>query len=192
PKGPWITGRAVDPYGNAVKNAWITVSPWSQMAQTLAFEQMGMASSSSEAPRNSVATDAEGRFKIHRRKNLGAEIAVTARGIGFLVTRDRRVMTTGDREDVELEDLVLDPGVVLRGSVVNHLGEPVAGARVKRGKGTEGPLAVAAEVLEEMGMSGGGGVETDADGVFELPYEEAGLYTLTASHEEYPSVSASG
>lgn len=86
------------------------------------------------------------------------------------------VSTTGDPAVVQEHVVTLQPGVAVRGRVVDEAGKPIAGARV---------LAVLASEPFPVFDPRRDAVLTDAKGKFELPALAAGSYRFSASAPGY-------
>lgn len=187
-KGPFLKGRIVDAYGNPIEGAYVQVASWQAAAQGMMLAGMtGSSGAPSERSRDAVKTDADGRFSAFRKDKLGLDVSISIGARGFLPSKERELL--GDEGTIELGDYSLEPGVVIRGTVINEVGQPVEGARVKRTDGEGGGMfEFAGAMLDEFGMGAfAGGIATDESGVFELPYEEPGSFELTVVHEEYPN-----
>lgn len=133
----------------------------------------------------SVSTSAaDGTFQLPPVKR-GVDQEVVVRLAGYTVLK---VPADGD----DLGDLVLEPGVVVRGTVLDFHGDPVADARVVRTNAEDSPqmAAVFLDASHDTAVGdrlfGDHGTRTDDQGRFELPYEAAGELELTVSHEEHP------
>lgn len=104
------------------------------------------------------------------------------------VERDEVEADTEDETDDAADDPVDDgPRFVARGRVVDSAGCGVAGARVQH-RSTGGGAPDVAKMLGLGGLLERGGVETDAEGRFEvaLDLEEPGSFELVANHREHP------
>ena len=170
--GPY-RGRILDATGRPLAGVPIELMPWEQ-ANTLQMRGFGN-------PRRLVleATSGEdGRFVVEDSKPLGLTIGMKADARGFLSAPIKHVFEADGSTD--LGDVTLDPGVVLEGTVLDDLGRPVEGARVRRIE-REGDQMV--ETMDRIGFSSVLGLETtDTDGRFRLEHEPAGAVVLLAEH----------
>lgn len=114
--GGTITGKVVDIAGKPI--AGVTI------------ENYG----SSSINQNTTHSDADGRFTIPRLYVYVANrVLLIVRAKGF--TPRQIDLTDNDRDGAERLQIVLEPGHRIRGRVVNHAGQPIAGCRVSFAEG---------------------------------------------------------
>jgi len=134
--------------------------------------------------RSEAKTDAQGRFELSGLRPGQQRVEVRAPRFATLQTRDIRAV---EGAETDVGTLVLEPGGVLAGVVVDRRGAPVGGARVL-------------QVLDSLGgglmiVGGAPGVElarSGADGSFRLDTLAAGPFRLRVTHELHPDQAASG
>jgi protocatechuate 3,4-dioxygenase beta subunit len=141
------------------------------------------------ADRVTVATDAEGRFRVVAKGTTRA-VGLRVLGRGFAIL-DRSVQRPKE-QDVDLGDLQLQAAGIVSGRVLTPNGAPVVGARVGRVQDWESRMPMGMEFdIPELGevetLRGGEAVLTDESGNFELAHLSPGDVTLRARHPEHPS-----
>jgi protocatechuate 3,4-dioxygenase beta subunit len=166
--GQTVVGRVVDPDGKPVAAADVSL----RRVQRSPGMGHGLTSG---GPGPSAATGADGRFRFHRVETGEYDLQVTRRGFA---AGDRGALTVlAQKSDVDLGDVVLEPGVVLEGRVVGPKGVPVAGAEVWPWPDTT-PFE-RSPVWHEP-------VTTDAEGAFRLADLRRGeRVQLSVSHPAY-------
>ncbi len=185
--GPFLKGRILDAFNNPIEGALVEFSSWQASAQGMMLAGMGGGNGApKESSKNTVKTDAEGRFSAYRDPKFGLDVSISIGARGFLVEKERELL--GDDGTLELGDYHLKPGAIIAGIVVNQDNEPVEGAKIRRTDKKEGGmLEIGGMFLEEFGMGGlTGGNLTDEAGRFELPHEQPGEFMLTIKHDDYP------
>ncbi len=205
---PALVGRIVGPDGRAIAGAKVFAAPGMSFANAsgqLDFDtfdvadfdeieggdmtQMMSTLRQQLAERVEVATDPEGRFRIHPRgTSRGVGLRVLARGHVIL---DRRVSRPGE-QDVDVGTLSLQLGAVVTGRVLDPAGNAIVGARVSRIQEAEARMMGGLDIdMPEMGeveaMRGGEVGTTDAAGKFELLHLAAGDFSLRARHPDHPT-----
>lgn len=132
----------------------------------------------------SAVSDAKGAFRIE--ESVGSDAhEVIVRLPGYQVLHH----PAGGKD---LGDLVLDPGMVVAGTVLDFHGNPVAEALVVRSIPGERTLLSASLLSARLDsraasfLVGDHGVRTDDQGRFELAYEAPGEIQLTVAHPEHP------
>ncbi len=132
----------------------------------------------------SAVSDAKGRFRIAEATGSGAH-EVIVRLAGYQVLHHPAA-------GQDLGDLVLDPGMIIGGTVLDFHGNPVADALVVREIPGERSLLSAALLSSRLDsraaslMAGDHGALTDDKGRFELAHESPGEVKLTVAHPEHP------
>lgn len=122
-----ITGRAVND-GRGVVGATVTAVPYESPYAAALRQTRGEPDPS---PIAVAATGTEGRFKLEIPRNSPAFVVRVAFG-GLASRTVEGVFEGGDSE--ELAEISLPPGETVSGRVVDQLGKPVAGARVRMGR----------------------------------------------------------
>jgi len=126
--------------------------------------------------RSETRTDGLGAFRVVRSASSHGRLAVRARGF---VPYEVLVPLTSDLA-LDLGDIVLRTGIVLRGRVLDVARVPVAGARVRRLESDAIPSAV-------LGSSDGDAVViTDADGGFVIADLAPGSWSLLVKAVDHP------
>lgn len=125
---PVLVGRVLDDQGRPVAGARVLAST-GQAWMLVPLRVDGPAFERTTAPRLfETSTDARGRFAFGDAMQPGGlRIAVSAPGKRPLYDDD---LTLSARRPHDLGDLVVEPGIVLAGRVVDVRGEPVPGALV--------------------------------------------------------------
>ena len=117
-----LRGRIVDDRGQPV--AGVKVSPSRTLYGNIVFEYCGC-----YLPAETPVTNAEGRFVIPN-LNPGCEVAVSVNRPGSAGATSPRVTLVAGK-DTEFGDIVLAPSQrILKGTVVDLKGRPIAGAKV--------------------------------------------------------------
>jgi len=184
PSGPKLRGRVVDPSGFPITGAQVLVS-----SETI---ERNMRMFAAKAAATEAETWANGAFEVARGALTGSGAHVVVRARGYLVLIEDR---TPDREmgDAELGTFVLEPGVVLAGTVVDAEGRPVPDVSVRRTTvEAEGMLEGVMAFADAFDETGAGRTKTDESGGFELPNEPPGEYVLVATHDSYPKARLEG
>ncbi|MCH2107206.1 MAG: carboxypeptidase-like regulatory domain-containing protein, partial [Planctomycetes bacterium] len=164
-----IRGRVVDPSGSPVEGAMVSVQ--------LGFEGGAFAFSSGE--RGWVETDADGQFEAER--VVFDQLSVEVRATGYAKLKETVPFRGEDLGTFELE-----PGVIVRGVVVDAQGLPVEDAGVSF-RESRSELAV-------MMMSGLDDPDSRsaADGSFELDTGLVGPWEIEARHKMHPAGTLEG
>lgn len=184
PTGPKLRGRVVDPSGFPIAGAQVLVSSETIERNVRLF--------AAKAAATEAETWANGTFELVRGALTGSGAHVVVRARGYLVLVEDR---TPDREkgDAELGTFVLEPGVVLAGTVVDAEGRPVPDVSVRRTTvEAEGMLEGVMAFADAFDETGAGRTKTDESGSFELPNEPPGEYVLVATHDSYPKARLEG
>ena len=129
-----------------------------------------------EVPVARSVTDAEGRFRIELQHAGNVRFGVRAPGFAS----SERTIPQGDAVATDLGDVVLTPGIVLRGRVVDSAHAPVAGARVTRLDVDARPAIVLGSADAEASAV------TDADGAFALADLAPGAWSLLVAADGHP------
>ncbi len=191
---PRVSGRVTDPYGNPVAGALVSIEKWVESSPITAFMGGKDDDDVETDPERLARTDSRGRFAIRRHARDGNDPDLVVRGRGFQVLRARHKLV-GDAVDSRAEDLVLEPGLLVSGIVLDPHGQPVEGAYVRRSNDTTNPLAGIVNVFAEQGgvtVTSKKGLRTGPDGTFEFPYEAPGAYAFEAEHEDHPLAKLEG
>ena len=169
---PTLTGLVVDPYGAPVAGARVTLAGSGRLAlDFVPTAAMGRSNRWTET------TDEEGRFSA--RGPSPGTLRVGVRAPTYAPHSGEVVLPEVD--GYELDPIVLQPGAILEGLVVDHVGLPVAGAELfsapedrfvfGRFRGfTQTPLAT-----------------TDAQGFFRVDELALGAWRLRVETEDHPT-----
>jgi len=173
-----VSGRVVDTSGRPVANATVYAAAGNAFDE-LALDEIEPGDMWFQ--RVDAKTDAQGRFALDPRIQAQVRFAVRASGFAPL-DADRTISSAAP----DVGDLVLQPGVVLEGRVVDHGGRPVANAELRRRRTGASPLLM-------MGGRGGAVVaKSDATGTFRADTLPVGPWTLRVSSELAPDKEESG
>jgi protocatechuate 3,4-dioxygenase beta subunit len=121
--GQTVVGRVVDPEGLPVAAAEVT---FRRVQRPPGMSGHGFTGG---GPGTSAATGADGRFRFQRLEAGEYDLQVTRQG--FVATGRDNLAVSAETREVDLGDVVLEPGVVLAGRVVGPKGAPVAEAEVQ-------------------------------------------------------------
>lgn len=184
PKGPKLRGRVVDPNGFPITGAEVSVSSESLDRNMNLF--------GAKAPATETQTRANGSFEVVRGKLTERGVRVVVKARGYLALAESRTPDVS-KGDTEVGTFVLEPGVILAGTVLDADGNPVPEVKLRRttveNEGMFEGMMAFADALDE---TGSGRTETDEKGRFELPYEPTGDYVLVAKHDSYPTARTEG
>ena len=159
-----VSGRVVDPRGEPIAGASVEARA----------EGLGGSGGGGMSSLNRSRTDADGGFELRAVEPGLVTVAASATGFQEAQLSGLEAAAGGELRDVEL---VLRPGAMVRGTVLDAGGEPVAGARVWiSATGEERPEAYAT---------------TDGDGRFEITGVRPGRRTVTASDDRGRQVAKS-
>lgn len=190
PDTPVLVGRVFDGNGRPIEGAQVTIERWTEssgFSVRVGGRSVGAMGRAASPGEEGVRTDARGRFTQERESKLGSEVAVEIRARGFLVLRERVELPEEIEDTFQIKDLFLQPGVVLAGRVVDPNGDPVAEARIRRATVSDDISDAMLTAFGDFGLGAAmGEVESDQDGQFELPHEEAGSFWLAIRHEAHP------
>lgn len=178
-KAQRVSGRVLDEGGKPVAGATVYAAAGGGFDE-MALDEVDPA----EAfwfQRAETKTDAQGRFALDPKINARVRIAVRAGGFAPL-DLERTISET--KPDVG--DLVVQAGVVLEGRVIDHLGQPVAGAELRRRRPNSGPMAMFA------GRGGAVAAKSDANGNFRIDTIAVGAWNLRVTSEIAPDKDESG
>ena len=151
--GQTVVGRVMDPEGLPVAAAEVTfrrVQRLPGMHGGYGFTRGG--------PGATATTGADGRFRFQRLEAGEYDLQVTRQG--FVAAARDNLAVSAETTEIDLGDVVLEPGVVLAGRVVGPKGAPVAEAQVQISRSDE-PMFKRWSTWHEP-------VLTDADGAFRL------------------------
>lgn len=135
-------------------------------------------------------TDGRGRFAVPDLAAGRYDLEVRAEGYSPLVTRGIEV-PEGD-DDVDLGTVVLAPGLVVHGRVVDAAGMPVAGAGVRVGDQDRQRPGMPPQILRMILLSEPVKTTTDAQGVFTVSGLKEGLLNLLVTHDGFVAAPVSG
>jgi uncharacterized GH25 family protein len=178
-KGFALEGRVVTPTGRSIAGATVYASA-SQGLMEIALDEMDP----KETPwlrRVDTRTDGDGRFRLRVEAQGSLRFAVRASGFA---PHDAELAISGEEKDVG--DVVLEPGVVLSGRVVDSAGRPVTAAEIHRRRDTGGGIVL---------LSGAPGAllaKTDEQGRFKVDELASGAWKLAISSEDHPDKIESG
>ncbi len=174
-----VSGRVVDMAGQPVANATVYAAAGDGDFDGPALDEIEP--DDTWFRRADTKTDAQGRFALDPRIEAQVRLAVRAPGFAPLDLERTISATTPD-----VGDLVLLPGVVLEGRVVDHAGRPVAGAELRRRRTGASPFAF-------FGGQGGAVVaKSDSAGAFRADTMPVGPWTLRVTSEIAPDKDESG
>ncbi len=131
-----------------------------------------------------ATTDAEGRFALNGVAPGTQRIALRKSGFAPFDKADLAVPAA----DHDLGDLAMSLGVIVEGRVVDHIGRPVAGARISRSSGSTGGMIDLTEAQGAEALA----ATSAADGSFSIDQLAAGPFHLRVASDEHPSLTASG
>lgn len=132
--------------------------------------------------------DAEGRYELEDHGWKTARVVVRAPGFAPHRGELRRPARGEDYPEV-----VLAPGVILEGRVVDHFGRPVEGAFVEALPPKRTGLVVEfRSASDEADAEAGFVARTDVSGAFHLDQVEPGPYRVRARHPDAPPAEVSG
>lgn len=179
-----LTGVVMSSAGAPIEGALVRASPSGGGFEFELPLELGDEDGRAAGRRREAKTDAQGRFELSAVLPGQQRVEVRAARFATLQTRDVRAVE-GAATDVGT--LVLEPGGVLTGVVVDRRGAPVADARVL-------------QLLESFGsglviVGGAPGVElarSGADGSFRIDTLAAGPFRLRVTHEAHPDQTTSG
>ncbi|HPF12760.1 MAG: carboxypeptidase regulatory-like domain-containing protein [Planctomycetes bacterium] len=185
PDAKFYRGVVIDPYGAPVVGAKLKLGS-SKIEDRFRLK----ATLSNKKPFVYVDTQRDGTFEVPISEPYGLDISFLVEQRGYQRLQGKRTL-----EGLHVSDLgtfVLEFGTVVYGRVIDETGGPVRDAEVYRvARGLSQEEATKA-VMADMGiLTREGAVKTDADGRFELPYEEPGAITLVVEHESYLPTSVS-
>ncbi|QDU68317.1 carboxypeptidase-like regulatory domain-containing protein [Engelhardtia mirabilis] len=173
PTGPLYRGRVLDPSGQGVPEALVRLK--SQEAGR-ASGMLGVLGNII-TPSKSAVTDSMGRYEIESPGGSTVDVEVEADGYAPFERSDIELPVT---TSVPFEDLVLEPGTILWGTVTDDIGSPIAGAELQ---------LVDPEQGFNFNFGPGGSVAdtvTDENGGFELAQLEVGAWGIRIEAEGYP------
>ncbi|MEM7517768.1 MAG: carboxypeptidase-like regulatory domain-containing protein, partial [Planctomycetota bacterium] len=134
--------------------------------------------------RKNTSTDEDGRFQIESPSGAAAQIAV--RASGFAPLDDKRSLRS--MESTDLGTIQLEEGVILAGRVLDEVGQPVAGVRL-RAQATDGAEGL---ITVFSGEAGRLLTETDEGGNFRVDKLRTGPFLIRFLHDEFPTQSLEG
>jgi len=147
-----VSGRVLDPGGNAVRGAKVVWEAYRTDEETLVDETKGFA----PAPLGETATDAEGRFRVTLDKP-GVEVAI--RVLPGALPGALLPGPYDSSEDVDVDDVELPGAERVSGRVTDEAGKPVSGAKVRVRSGS---------LFEEEDVVSYAEATTGADGAFSI------------------------
>lgn len=168
--GPWLKGFVRDVNGYGIADAEVEVRSEGGAATLLNFAGSPFIETATTGP--------DGSFKVTRNGLLGSDLRVKVEAYGYLVERIETTPST-EKGDADLGEIIVEPGVVIAGLVVDADGDPVEGALVNADKAGNGRNFRWGNQQR--------GEKTDAEGRFELAHQTPGIYDVRASHENFPN-----
>ncbi|MDZ4773152.1 MAG: carboxypeptidase-like regulatory domain-containing protein [Planctomycetota bacterium] len=159
------TGRVVDAQHEPVPTARVLVAPEGR-TQGTPLENLDP-SRIAWAQRAEALTDSAGLFRVVGVTAARARIAIRKSGYA-----PHDTVVDLARARVDIGDIVLEPGVMLRGRVVDRAGLPVSGARLRRLSSSAGPAVILGAVFDDVVAT------TDAEGRFAADEIAVGPWTL--------------
>ena len=175
---PLVRGRCVDKWGTPLEGVELACAVQLPEGPEAGMTMMGFARAK-KAKRGT--SDEDGRFEVEP-ASLEHALELSARSAGYI--ENVRELGRPARWPLELTDIVLEPGAIIRGVVTDERGDPLRAVSVE----IEYELDTKPKSdLERMGIKLGAGPRTKADGRFEFLYARSGQYVLTASHKKRPA-----
>ncbi|MEO0651315.1 MAG: carboxypeptidase-like regulatory domain-containing protein, partial [Planctomycetota bacterium] len=171
--GPFLIGRVVDPAGRGIPNAELRFSNGADIDGPRAIRLIGAVVSRSK----SGTTDDQGHFRIEDPGLDAVAIDIEADGYQPLEIEDYELPKGGG--DRYLDNLILAPGVVLEGRVVDTSGKPVAEAELALVDARRG-------FVFEVGEEATPDAVTGPDGAFSIDRLAPGEWSLQVLAEGYP------
>jgi len=168
-----VSGRVIDASGKPISGATVYAAAGGGI-DDMALDEIDPAGVSWFQRTESV-TDSAGRFGLDPRIHARVRIAVRAGGYAPL-DLERTISETNP----DVGDLVVQPGVVLEGRVIDHLGRPVDGAELRRRRASTGPMAMFA------GRGGAIAAKSDSNGAFRIDTLAVGAWSLRVTSEIAP------
>lgn len=182
PTSPVLRGRVVDALGNPLAGATVHAAGGSGFS--LPLDTTGL-EDTRWFKRSTTETDARGVFELTGPKPGLLRLAVRAPGFAPF---DKDEIPLPAEPVHELTDIVMEPGVVLSGRVVDSLGRGVAGASLWK-VSDSGP-----GFFFRVGGSRSGVLlaETGANGEFRIDQMASGPWKVRTTTEDHPDALAEG
>jgi uncharacterized GH25 family protein len=168
-----LAGRVVTSTGRPIANATVYAAA-AQGAGELPLDELD-AGDMPWLQRVDGRTDAEGHFTLQPKAQGSVRVAVRASGFA---PRDAEFAIAGDRQDVG--DVVMEPGVVLSGRVVDSAGRGVAAAEIRSHRESGGGIVLLG------GTNGALLAKTDDQGRFRVDQLASGPWKLTIRSDDHP------
>ena len=164
-----LAGRVVRTDGSAVAGATVAITPKLSVAAMMTGGGPGVSASHE----TTAMTNDKGEFAFVNIAPMTYMVAATARSIG--AGQVEAIAPPGTRVD-NLTITLAAGGVVLKGTVTDVLGGPIADAKISAGG--SGGFSIRAVTVVQLVTT------TDAKGMYELSIP-AGDYRVQATHDEY-------
>jgi Carboxypeptidase regulatory-like domain len=174
-----LSGRIVTATGRPVAVASVYAAAAQGMME-IALDEMD----SQAMPwlhRVDTQSDADGRLSLRVQAQGSLRLAVRASGFA---PHDAEIAISGNGQDVG--DVVLEPGVVLTGRVVDSAGHGVAAAELRSRRDNGGGIVILG------GTRGAVLAKTDDQGRFKVDQLASGAWKLTIASEDHPDKIESG
>jgi protocatechuate 3,4-dioxygenase beta subunit len=174
PTGPFLIGRVVDPNGRGVAGATVSFSNGADIMGPSTMRVFGAVVRQAK----SGESDASGRYRVEDPGLARPTIEVSAAGYAPYEESDLALQPgSGDRT---VADIVLSPGAILSGRVLDSSGMPVAGAELA----LVDPDDRAA--FFNVGERAVADATTDETGAYRLDRLAVGPWAVQVSAEGYP------
>ena len=184
---PVARGLVTDEWGAPLEGASVTLYVVPKNAEELRRMPGLMAAARRSTKSSDTMTDEDGRFELElpaSDRRLDLEVRLE----GYLVRQ--RELGRPVALPVEVQDLSLVRGCIIRGMVVEPGGGPIRGARIDVEHEQEEPQE--GFNLAELGLGFSAGPRTKADGRFELLHAPAGPFEVQVTHKKRPGRRVTG
>jgi protocatechuate 3,4-dioxygenase beta subunit len=172
PEGPRLTGRVVDPSGLPIAGATV-------IAGARFGPPLDLLETAREIPGNRAraTTDDLGRYELRGLEETSLRMLVRASGFA---PHERDDVSVPAGTDHELAEVVLEPGAILQGIVVDPLGQGIAGTRLYlTERESFGPIFLGDFQQRPSAV-------TDAAGRFRIDEVPLGSWSLRADSPDHP------
>ncbi|MFT4540386.1 MAG: protocatechuate 3,4-dioxygenase beta subunit [Planctomycetota bacterium] len=190
PEGePIVLGRVVDDLGVPVKDARVTlyVVP-TGLNQMPTMMMSGVEETMRRrGKKKKVDTEEDGKFDL-KIPTLNRELDLVVEAPGF----EKKTLKLGMpvKLPIELDDVQLVQGCIIKGIVVDEHGNPLRRASISLAHPDNDEEDVMG--LEALGIRMNSGPRTGKDGTFEYPHASAGRYEMRIDHKERPETKREG